>query len=333
MSGLLFFLLFGIVAAGAIYLQTESRKNRALEVAQRLGLTVEGVDELVGVREGVGLRMYSRDHGGSSRTEWWTYTRCRLNDDLPEGMVVANQGFFGHMADLFGARDIQLGTALDPELRINGVDENGIRELLTDAEVHEAIRAILDAGGRIELSGSGLTVKVRGRHTDHAASRASEAIRLVHALTAAGRGAWETLAHAHGLAIDEAAAQISGTLRGVDVMIELLRGRSRTTRITALIARPLPGGTAVVHKDLGGGGERLGDPVLDGMVVARTSDAGALSDRVCQDEVRGALLEVVHGYPGSVLRSDRVELTAPGRLGRELKTAVNAAVELAAALS
>ena len=100
----------------------------------------------------------------------------------------------------------------------------------------------------------------------------------------------------------------------------------------ATLGRALPEGTRVAHVASGAGQVRLADPILDGMLSVETSDAPALAERVCDDAVRGPLLEVLHGHPGSVLTAETVTLYAPGRLRGTLQQTVDVVVELAHAL-
>ena len=328
------------VALILVYLDMNSRdqiddRRDVSAIAEALGLTIEGEDELVGTHDGVLVRVYSKDHGGSSDVAWWTHVRCTILSELPPEMVVANQGFFGHMSDMFGAKDIQLGNDLDPVLRIGGLHEAEIRELLNSRTVNARLTDLLEASGRIELSGRSLEIRTRGSHLDNTAGPLRLATSLVNGLHDAGDGQWRRFAEEHELRRFADTGVIEGRIDGVKLRIEL-RYPDRPHRQTVVAAgfRPtLPDETKIQHNRFDVGDTKLGDPILDGMISVHTSDPAALAARISSDEVRGALLEVVHGYQGSVLTADGVHLVHDGRLLSELPKAVDAVVALVKALA
>lgn len=311
--------------------QLSDRHSRARVIAERFGLQVRGNDELVGRHRGVPLRMYSKDHGSSSNTQWWTHTRCTLSEPLASGLRVTNQGVMGALADLIGFSDVQLGTPLDPKLRIVAQQAEEARELLTDEDVEVAIWEILGVDGRIDLGSAELEVRVRGRHLEAVGVRLKEAVDLVHALAGAGQGAWRAVAELHGLAINPAATLISGDVDGIGLRIEL--DSDRRTWVRASLPQPLPAGTRIVHKDRGSGDVRLGDPILDTLVSVRTGAPEVLAARISRDEVRGPLLELVHGMPGAEVRSNELVFVASGRLGKRLLAVTDTVLAAARALS
>ena len=69
------------------------------------------------------------------------------------------------------------------------------------------------------------------------------------------------------------------------------------------------------------------------MLAFAGTDRKALSDRVCRDDVRGPLLELILNHPGSAVVTDRVVLVSPGMLQQDLPAAVELASELARALA
>lgn len=301
----------------------------AKRLAAGLGLQVRSNDEFVGRYRGVHVRQYSRDLGGSNTTDLWTTTRCGLLADLPRGLVVVNQGFFSHLADLFGQRDIQVGNAFDPLLRITAEDEEGARELLTDPDVVERLGAVLRAEGRVELQGTVLELRVRGRHTDNAQVRLDEAVGLTRALAAVVERHWQGLIDTYQLRSNEDGSVLEGEVSGVPVQVALLAQPQRTA-VTGRLAAPFPVGTRVIAAPPGGGA-KLGDPVLDGRLSVY-GDVAGLRPLLATDAARGPLLEVLLGHPGSVLHHDRVNLVADGRLGRRLARALDSVVTLVRAL-
>ena len=317
---LVMFVVMIVVGGAMASIQREERHNRAQDVARDLGLSVKGTDELTGVFNGVSVTQYSKDLGSSSNTDWWTFTRCRLNEELPGGMAVANQGFMGHLADMFGAKDIQLGNELDPELRINGDREEDVRELMCDPDVLKNLRSVVHNGGKLTLRGRDLEIRVRGRHLENAEPRVRMATELVLALARARRKHWSAVAAVHGLEPEGHNRMKNGVL---DVT-----WREGVTEIRGRVRRFLPTGTRVMHVDKGVGKVKLGDPILDTMVSIETSDPAALSERLSDDEVRGALLEVVHGFPGSMVTEREIILATRQWPGRFLEKGVDAVKEL-----
>lgn len=61
-------------------------------------------------------------------------------------------------------------------------------------------------------------------------------------------------------------------------------------------------------------------------------DPQALGAHLEDDALLKAILTVVHGYPGSSLTQERIELVTPGDIGRELEPAIEAVATLAQAL-
>ena len=109
--------------------------------------------------------------------------------------------------------------------------------------------------------------------------------------------------------------------------------RFTRTEITVRLRSALPSGTQVAHIDHLQGGEPLhGDPILSTALAATSDDLETLLSVLSRPDVRGPLLAVLHGHPGSRLTTVRVQLVAQGRLGRALPTALDDLVDLVCAL-
>lgn len=101
---------------------------------------------------------------------------------------------------------------------------------------------------------------------------------------------------------------------GVEGVPIAITGRFPRIEMTASLRTSLPDGTLVVHADHGIVDKRLGDPVLDPLLTVQGPDLPALKDRLATEDVRGPLLDVLHGAPGSVLEATRVVCRPPSPL-------------------
>jgi len=216
-------------------------------------------------------------------------------------------------------------------LRILGAYPDEIRDLLTDPEVDASLRSVLNHGGKVDLTSRSLDIRMPGKHLMQAKKHLEQATGMVHALERAGTGVWAQLASECGLAWDPKTTTMRGSIDGVRLESSLSTKPKRETTITAWFSPSLPQGTRIRHIALGAD-HKLGDPILDGMVSVRTTEPEQLAERIANDKVRGLLLEVVHGYQGSVVDVDSIILKAPGRLLKSLPTALQSVVELSKAL-
>ena len=137
---------------------------------------------------------------------------------------------------------------------------------------------------------------------------------------------WQELQERYGL--ERQGERLHGPALGHALNVQYVGGQTRVQ--VGWAPGSLPADLVVRHKEhLEGQPVALANPVLGMLVAARTSDPVAL-DRALQDEeLAGAVLAVVHAFPGSTVRSGRVELKAPGRLKRGLADAVEAALQAA----
>lgn len=103
-------------------------------------------------------------------------------------------------------------------------------------------------------------------------------------------------------------------IRGDGSRLEGSRGGVRMTatrgggevRFVAHLKQPLPPGTLLVHADFGVVDFEVHDPILDPLLTIQTSDLPALRALIARDDVRGELLDVVHGAPGSTVDAHEV---------------------------
>ncbi|MEL6347882.1 MAG: hypothetical protein AAFV53_32550 [Myxococcota bacterium] len=137
---------------------------------------------------------------------------------------------------------------------------------------------------------------------------------------------------------EAARLRLVGTIQGVDVEVVLLPYLERLrTEVRVRVPGGLPGRLRIYRR-----GERvvnrqhrppvdLQDPILNDRIIAYgwlETDGRA---RLCRPEVRGLLLEVLMGYPGSRILDDTVILRVRDVLIQPAEM-VDAAIELACAL-
>src|SRR5688572_28321156 len=106
--------------------EQKARGQRAEGIARSLGLGVEEGDRLTGTLDGVRVTLRTDKRGGKHKV-LWTVARVELLEPLPAGLSVTCETFLHSFADLVGRTDVQLGNALDRQLRITAVDADGAR--------------------------------------------------------------------------------------------------------------------------------------------------------------------------------------------------------------
>ena len=324
--GLLAVLGLGTISVVAVAVRL--RRRRLARIAEPLGLSVTGDFALAGLHRGAAVRLYDAADNTVSRIVAW----AKIPDVLPSGLSVAPRGLLSGFASAMGLVPVQLGTDLDRSLRIGGAPTEAVRELLLDDGVSRCLAGLVAASTRFEVVHGGITLDFPGRLEGDAAAALAALMEVVEVFVGAGRGHWIELAHRHGLARDDRVQRLAGIIDGVDVTATLHVDRwYPRTVISGTVQPPLPPDTQVVHRDLDPDAPPIGDPVLDGLVAIR-GDLDRLRPWLCTDAVRGPLLEVVHGFPRSTVRTGAVVLTFPGRLGRSLAPAIDRVVDLARAL-
>lgn len=156
-----------------------------------------------------------------------------------------------------------------------------------------------------------------------------QALDLIEALESQLLGPWRQAASEHRLSVGGPDGQglpsIRGVVSGLVIEVTVKGGR---TRILASFRSGLPMDLVL---RAGSGGVSLGDPVLDMLLEAQTSSPERC-ERLLAEGMPELVLPVLHAYPDSELRWDRLVLRAPGQLREELPAALTAVVELGRAL-
>lgn len=315
----------------------EERRAQARAIAGPHGLDVDEQARITGYLHGVPLVRYSKDHGGSENTDWWTHTEYTLRAPLPAFMVARKKNLLDSLAEAFGTRDLQLGNDLDPALWIRAPErlEDSVRTLLTQPDVVQPLRVLVTDGMRMGLQKQKLDLMFRGHHLKAGDRGLDAGARLVRALDDTIEAPWLALGAEPTLTYDPDKHCIEGHHRRVPLRIEVRKpeGKALQTRIMAWIDPPLPPRSEIRHHKHLSSNQDLGDPILDKMLSAISSDIDTLRQRVCTDEARGPLLAVLHPFPRSQVTTDRVILRMPGHVGVDLLDHVDAVVELVRALS
>ena len=179
----------------------------------------------------------------------------------------------------------------------------------------------LDDGPRLEGDGRRVHVRLEDQRllvgfrqvTDERLPGILDAMcALAEAIEARLRRPWDELAEAHGLV--GGYGLLCGEIDGVPVRVE-------PEQVRLGHGLDLPEGIVVAHKERLDG-EALGDPVLD--LCLRTTAPWSVEPQAAE-----ALLEVLHGRPGSRLTTEELEVRI---VGEELEPALLAGLRLVEAL-
>ena len=179
-----------------------------------------------------------------------------------------------------------------------------------------------------------LTIGLRGAHEDLVIAWLADMQRLLEGLERAVDAPFVETSERTGLELerhDGAWPRLKGRAEGVQV--EVWISEALDTHVEAAFHNSeLAADLTLMHKDRLAGDVDLDDPVLGMTVAARCSTPDVLRGVLSAEGLSEALLEVVHRFPGSRVRGDRVELVAPRVLSDELPDAVQAVITLAAGL-
>ena len=319
-------------------------------VAQALGLefrpggalkTMEMLGQIDGLT--VHVRTVSRNAGNHSQL--FTVVDVAPTAPLPAGLRVHREGIGTRLIKALGGQDIPLSDpTADAGLRVRGDDPAAVRAVLDHPSAAPALRAVMDGAAHTRLEKETLTLEVGGYGIDALEALVRTAVAGARALDAAVQAPWSALAATHGLQHQETPgdATLSGEIDGLHVLVRAQRaGAGARTRIQVDLCGGLPPGVRI---RAGAGGPRLGDPILDGRVTVETDPddpavhAAALRwlQARIQDprhDLRGCLMDVLHGMPDACVESGSVRCGLPHRAGPGLPDLLRRMVALGAALS
>ena len=264
-----------------------------------------------------------------------TKITVNLGFQMPRGCHVRPRGTFDGLANVVRGLDVQVGNDLDPKLDIRG-SERDLKVLLNDPEVVAALDEILERDGYFWLTEDELTLIEPGNYVDDAVAWLRRSVRLPTRLRELWHEPWTSLRERLDLRdeTDGAGRRLAGNAGGVPLVVQEHRHDASypTLRVTAQLEDPLPDDTLVIHPSEGRRRRiTFADPILEGHIHATSSDEDALIDRLCRDAVRGPLMDLIQGHPGSRLTSDRIGLMLPDA-PLDPNGAVDLVLELEAAL-
>jgi hypothetical protein len=227
------------------------------------------------------------------------------------------------VADRVVAGDVQVG---DPDFDRRWAIESG--------STAGAWMALRPAVRRCVLGLDLERLELRGRRLlllpdDGALSRpfVSKALALAELLSV---GAWDGLAESLGL-VEEATGLLAGEVDGFPLRLEVL-GRDRVE-----VAVRVRAGLHAVHADHAEALEvpavSLNNPVLAGLVALAGEPVQLERLDEGEPQLTEALLQVVHGHPGSRVDPQGVRLVAPTASPDQLGLLVEKALRLARALA
>jgi hypothetical protein len=279
---------------------------------------------------------FQRSTGKSSVT----YTRWRI--EVPSLLLgdlrVDRESVGTSLRKALGGQDVQVGDlALDRAFRFRGADPAAVGATCRDPAVRHALLLAGELGASFELRDGQIVFSRRGLAGEDVDRPLEAGLQLAAALADAVEAPWLGLAAARGLPVfrQEGLLCLEGSSEGRAVRVEArVAGGRLGTRIRVGAAGTWPAGLRVEK----GSGAGTGDPVLDGALSLWAADREAAvavlraADALRGVDLRGGLLEVLHGHPGSSVDEKGVELVLEGQPGAGLGDAFELAWRLAVGL-
>lgn len=231
--------------------------------------------------------------------------------------------------------DVQLGEPrLDRLLHVKADDPEEVRALLGAPEVVNALRAVLPYAKGLQLRTQTLSFYEDDVLTDLLRHRLGAAADVVRAIERQAVAPWRAAAKRWGLSLDADSLHLEGLAEGVAFEVGVRQVRDEPAlQIRGQVDLPLPEDLRVMRREPGNSGLRLGDPILDSLLVVSARSPDAARRLLLHSEVRGPLLAVVHGFPGSTLVGRQIILRRPGRAAGDLSDRIGDVVELCAVLA
>ncbi len=298
---------------GALLAPARRRREARRQLGEWLGLDgiKAGDVHLTGSLGRLGVRITTRQDG--KQGSWRTVCQVRLREALPVGVKIDRPTFMSTLLDR-GSKERVVGP--QPVLK-RLLGESQRREQLRASRRFGDVAFNCDlvqadaAGSMIELAQWGRAVLDLACFLDQRWGARGEELTEMGLVQEEGR--WV------------------GTIGTIHVVVDEHQPRRGVYRsvVHTRLTPSLPRRTRVQRRELEHGEEDvLGDLILDSLLVSRTRDRRELAKRLGHDSVRGPLLEVVHGHPGSRVERHWVHLHVDGSLCG-LTPSVRLAVELA----
>ena len=299
-------------------LATAFRTQTWKEAARRHGLeySESGLfglkPHIRGRLDGVPVRVDVVTRSSGENSSSYTVVRADPGAELPRGLRLHKEGLGTSVVKLLGGQDIQIGVdEVDKKWRIRGESETVIAGLLRDPEVRRGLVDLAGSHRYSRVDGGDVVVEASGSGGRNLDSQLALATRLAAAMATGMVAPWQRVAADQGLEAHTIGATVSlfGRTSAGRVSVEADPCGTRPTTIVRVPLHEAVSRSLVIelegkrtHRDA----VRLGDPVLDGRVAVTGVDhaaaaevfAGPLAEQL---DLRGRLLAVLHGRPGSVV--------------------------------
>jgi len=312
--------MFGSLVLTAVALTVREKLGERRQARQKLASWAEGrgLDgaggRVTGSVDGcpVEIRMLlgSRyeDYGGS------TSIRVAVTDTIPGGLRITPEP-----QTLLGAldQDIQVGDRLiDDRCEIQARDPDLARAVMGDPAVRAAIKPLLSRRARLWLSRYQLEGRFDGRFRSDMDLCLDQLLELATVLERSPARSFRELEDRKGWSPGgRSALRADGEVDGLTVRVRYRDDAGPPhTAVRVEVPGLEPGDLRVTLPEYGGDGDGLstGDPIVDRLLWVDGANAERVTRLLRDDDLRAALLEVVHGHPGSAVRGGAVLLAVPG---------------------
>ncbi len=338
MDDLLFIVVSVLVGGAAIYAQTRREKDDIRRWKRNAVLHDLEPDSRKPIVRGKfdGIAAFATLYWTGNKNSRRLQTRLTAEFRRPpaSGLEVRYETAGDRLMELAKGPDVQLGEPrLDRLLHVKADDPEEVRALLGAPEVVTALRAVLPYAKGFQLRTHTLSFYEDDVLTTLLRHRLGAAADVVRAIERQAVAPWRAAAGRWGLSLDADSLHLEGLAEGVALEVGVRQVRDEPTlQIRGQVDLPLPEDLRVMRREPGNAGLRLGDPILDSLLVVSARSPDAARRLLLHSEVRGPLLAVVHGFPGSTLVGRQIIWRRPGRAAGDLSDRIGDVVELCAAL-
>ncbi len=267
-----------------------------------------------------------------------THIRAHVPRHLTIGLYLERRNTA--IEGILGAPNVTTGQpAIDRTFSIRGDDQVAATAIMRDEAVVAGLLPLLEENAKVHLDDEWLSSSHPAILPNEFGPRVDQVVALAKALAGSTGRAARQLAEDYDLEVLETRGQIltRGTYRGFPLLVRTERpadGQAFRTTIQAGVPSPLPANLHIERIGAAGAnnGLHLGDPILDATVVVQGQDRDAIAELLCDDDLRGDLLAVVHGHEGSYVKGQVVVLRVSSLTKDSLEGLVEEAVTAARAL-
>lgn len=341
MSAVSWLVLCLVVAGGAVqlvrYLQRDDASMAIPGLAPPSSVDANGLRVLHGLEQSP-WAVLATQRGWRMETQIMMGTVGRLDIHLPrDGANISVTGHAGAAPGVVAHTTLRLptpdpGAALANRSTLSGLLGRMGRSMEPDA--HQNWLAELPGPQGLSYHRGQLTLALP-IHIDQLPKALSGLRDLARALELSRYPPWAKVAlkHEWALTLTDTGPSLTARLQGHEIQARLL-GQTHSLRCSLRCTCP-PGVPPMTLKHIEhghGAPEAVPHLIANTLLHIRALDPKALGTDLQDDRLFQAILTVVHGYPGSSLTQERIELVSPGDLGIGLEEALSAVAELATAL-